>query len=173
MSSTRTPTDEEMALAEGLFGVLRLFKMVALQAAQACELGSLERAAMLFQLKGGPARAGWLAQQAKLSPSAGSEIVEALERDGLVRREADADDRRAVRVALTTDGRRHLQRFEHASAVTLADRLASLTQTQRQRIHHAFNDLREVTGTTDFTTSSHAELTLRTARGHKEAANVR
>ncbi len=174
MSPTRTPTEEEIALAEGLFGVLPLFKAVAVQAAQACDVGSLERAGMLFRLKDGPCRAGRLAQHAKLSPSAITEIVEGLERDGLVRREADTLDRRAVRVALTPDGRRHLQRFEHAAAIALSERLVSFTPAQRHRIRTAFNELREVIGTTDFTSSSHAEPTLRqTARGHKEAADVR
>ena len=174
MSSTKTPTDEEIALADGLFGVLHLFKAVAAQAAQACELGSLERTGLLFRLKAGPCRAGWLAQQAKLSPSAITETVEGLERDGFARREADPEDRRAVRVALTADGRRQLQRFEHAAAVALSERLASLTPAQRQRIGQAFSDLRDVMRTTDFTPSSHAEVTLRgTARGHKEAQSVR
>jgi DNA-binding MarR family transcriptional regulator len=174
MSATRTPTEEDMALAEGLFGAMQLFKSVAGHAAQACDLGSLERTGLLFRLKAGPCRAGWLAQHAKLSPSAITETVEGLERDGYVRRESDPQDRRVVRVALTADGRRHLQRFEHAAAAALAERLASLTAVQRQRIGQAFSDLREVIGTTDFTTSSHAEVTLRvTARGHKEAQSVR
>lgn len=174
MSAPRTPTDEDIALAEGIFGTIQLFKSVAVRAAQACELGSLERTGLLFRLKAGPCRAGWLAQHAKLSPSAITETVEGLERDGFVRRESDPQDRRAVRVALTADGRRHLQRFEHAAAVALAERLAPLTAAQRQRIDQAFSDLREVIGTTDFTTSSHAEGSLRgTPRGHKEAASAR
>lgn len=174
MSSTRTPTDEDVALAEGLFSAIQLFKAVAAQAVQACELGSLERTGLLFRLKAGPCRAGWLAQHAKLSPSAITETVEGLERDGFVRREVDPQDRRGVRVALTTDGRRHLQRFEHAAGAALAERLASLTTAQRQRIDQAFRDLREVIGTKDLTTSSHAEVTLRaTPRGHKEAASAR
>jgi len=174
VSPTRTPTDEELALAEGLFGALQLFKAVATQAAQSCDVGSLERAGMLFRLKGGPCRAGRLAQHAKLSPSAITEIVEGLEREGLVRREADAEDRRAVRVALTPDGRRHLQRFEHAAAIALGERLATLTSAQRQRIRAALSDLRAVIGTNDFTSSSHAEPTLRqSTRGHKETVHVR
>jgi len=174
VSSTRTPTEEDLGLAAGLFAVIPFFKAIALHAAQASGLGSLERAGMLLRLKAGSCRAGWLAQRAKLSPSAITEIVEGLERDGLVRRESDEEDRRAVRVALTADGRRHLQRFEHAAAAALRERLAPLTPVQRQRIQQAFSDLREVIGTTDFTTSSHAEATLRpTATGHKEAASAR
>ena len=147
MSPTRTPSEEEIALAEGLFGVLHLFKTVAVQAAQACDVGSLERAGMLFRLKEGPCRAGLLARNAKLSPSAITELVESLEREGLVRREADPEDRRAVRVALTPDGRRHLQRFEHAAAVALSEHLATLAPPQRQRLRSAFHDLREAIGT--------------------------
>lgn len=174
MPSTRTPTEDELAIATGLFGTMHLFKAITAEAVQACGLGSLERAGFLFRLRAGACRAGVLAQHARLSPSAVTELVETLERDGYVRREGDPLDRRAVRVALTAEGRRHLQRFEHAAAVALAERLASLTHAQRQRIHQAFNDLREASGTTGFTTSSHAEVTLRaTTRGHKEAANVR
>ena len=61
-----------------------------------------------------------------------------------MRRESDSSDRRAVRVALTAEGRRHLQRFEHAAAVALAESLSVLTAQQRQRIKTAFNDLKEV-----------------------------
>jgi DNA-binding MarR family transcriptional regulator len=174
MSSTRTPTDEELALAEGLFGAVHLFKGVAMRASHACDVGSLERAGMLFRLKAGPVRAGLLAQRARLSPSAITEIVEGLEAEGMVRREADPEDRRAVRVALTPDGRRHLQRFEHAAAIALAERLSGLTVAQRQRIRAAFADLRDVLGTTDFTSSSQHDSTLRqTTRGHKEAIHAR
>lgn len=173
MSPSRTPADEDLALAEGLFKAVQLFKATASQAVQACEIGSLERVGMLFRLKAGPCRAGWLAQHARLSPSAITELVESLEREGLVRREADPVDRRGVRVALTADGRRQLQRFEHAAALALVDRLASLTPAQRQRIRAAFNDLREVVGTTDFMSPSHADANVRVTKGHKEAASVR
>ena len=110
-----------------------------------------ERARLLWGLKTGACRAGQLAQQAKISPSTITEIVEGLERDGFVRRESDPDDRRAVRVALTAEGRRHLQRFEHAAAVALGESLASLTAAQRVRIRAAFNDLRQAIPATDAT----------------------
>ena len=173
MSPTRTPTEDDLALADGLFQAMRLFKGIAMTAAQACTVGSLERAGMLFRLKSGACRAGWLAQQGRLSPSAVTEIVEGLERDGFVRRESDPDDRRAVRVALTADGRRQIQRYEHAAAIALADRFASLSPAQRQRVRVAFDDLRELLPS-DLTTSSHADASLRpTPRGHKETANAR
>jgi len=173
MSPTRTPTEEDLALADGLFRAMRLFKAVATTAAQACDVGSLERASMLFRLKAGACRAGWLAQQVKLSPSAVTETVEGLERDGLVRREADPDDRRAVRVALTADGRRQVLRYENAAAIALVDIFSSLTAAQRQRLRAAFNDVREIIPN-DFMTHSQVDATLRsTSKGHKETANAR
>ena len=159
MTPTRIPTDEELALAESLFGMFQLFRSVAQRAAQAVDVGSGERARILWGLKAGACRAGHLAHQAKIAPSTITEIVESLEGDGLVRRETDPDDRRAVRVALTADGRRQLQRFEHAAAVALADSLSSLTAPQRQRIRAAFNDLRTAIPTQE--------------ANQKETANVR
>lgn len=144
MTHPRSATDDELALAESLFGMFQLFRLVAQKAAAAVELGSPERARLLWGLKAGACRAGQLAQQSKISPSTITEIVEDLEADGLVRRESDASDRRAVRVALTAEGRRHLQRFENAAAVALADSLSVLTVPQRQRIKTVFNDLKEV-----------------------------
>jgi DNA-binding MarR family transcriptional regulator len=173
MTPNRTPTEEELALAEGLFRAMRLFKTVAMGAAQSCDVGSLERAGMLFRLKAGASRAGWLAQDGRRSPSAVTEIVEGLERDGFVRRESDPDDRRAVRVALTADGRRQIQRYENTAALALADRLTSLTSAQRQRLRAALSDLRELLPN-DFTTSSQADANVHTTpRAHKEAAHAR
>jgi DNA-binding MarR family transcriptional regulator len=172
MSPTRTQTEDELALAEAVFAMFSLFKSVTIDAAHACSLGSPERARLLWSLKAGPVRAGYLAQVTKLSPSAISETIEGLERDGLVRREADDEDRRAVRVVLTAEGRRDLQHFEHACAAALTERLAPLTAAQRQRIRVALNDLREVILTKTFTEPSRHEATLRPTR-HKEAADAR
>jgi DNA-binding MarR family transcriptional regulator len=158
MPVSRTPTEEELALAEGVFGMFQLFRSVAQRAAQAVDVGSGERARILWGLKSGACRAGQLAQQAKISPSTITEIVEGLEADGLVRRETDASDRRAVNVALTADGRRQLQRFENAAAIALAESLSSLTAAQRLRIRQAFADLRQA---------------IPTERTEKETANVR
>ena len=171
MSHPRTPNDEELELAEAIFGMFSLFKQITFDAAQTTDVGSPERARILWTLKGGPVRAGGLATLARLSPSAITETVEGLERDGLVRRETDPADRRAVRVALTADGKRQLQRFEAGCASALADRLAPLTTAQRQRIKAAMNELRDILRNS-FTSTSQPEVTLRTAK-HKEALHVR
>src|SRR6202158_5100141 len=53
MAPTRTPTEGELALADGLFRAMRLFKAVATSAAHSSDIGSLERAGMLFRLTAG------------------------------------------------------------------------------------------------------------------------
>jgi DNA-binding MarR family transcriptional regulator len=173
MSPTRTPTEEELALAESLFGMIQVLRVVSADAAQRCALGSPERARLLWGLKEGAARAGQLAHRAKISPSTITEVVEGLQADGLVRREPDPNDRRGVRVALTPEGRRFLGRFEHACAIGLADVMSGLTAAQRQRVRAAFNDLREVIGNESFTASSQPESNLRSTKGHKETAHAR
>ena len=173
MSPTRTPTEDELALAESLFGMIQVLRVVSADAAQRCELGSPERARLLWGLKEGPVRAGQLAQRAKISPSTITEVVEGLEGDALVRREADPSDRRAVRVALTAEGRRFLAKFEQACAIGLADVLSGLTAAQRQRVRAAFNDLRDVVSSDGFIASSHSETNLRANKTHKEIAHAR
>ena len=80
-----------------------------------------------------------------------------------------------MRVALTAEGRRHIQRFEHAMAVALADSLQGLTATQRHRIKAAFGDLRQaIEDAEKLTTSSQTDANLRpTTRTHREAINAR
>ena len=172
MSPARTPTDDELALAEAVFGMFSLFKNVAMDASQACSVGSPERGRLLWSLKAGPVRAGWLAQVTKLSPSAITETVEGLERERLVRRDSDPQDRRAVRVALTAEGRKQLQQFELGCAVALAERLAPLSAAQRQRIRAAFGDIRDLIVTKNFISSSHGDTTVRPST-RKEAVHAR
>ena len=172
MSSTRTTAEEEQALAESMFAMFSLFKHLMIDAAQTCDVASPERAKIMSTLKAAPVRSGQLAHMARLSPSAITETVEGLERDGLVRRESDPADRRVVRVALTAEGRRQVQRFEGACVAALTDRLAPLTTVQRQRIRAAMNELREVLRN-DFMESSRPEASLRSPKGHREVAHVR
>lgn len=159
MSTPHAPraTDDDLALARDLFAILPAFGRIAGRAAQSCDLGSPERCRLLLGLKNGPTRAGLLAQHSKLSPPAITEAVEGLERDGLVHREPDPDDRRGVIVALTPEGRRQLQRFEHAAAAAVAEAFASLDAAKRQRLRAALADLRAaLASSTDMKEIAHA-----------------
>src|ERR1035441_8762568 len=69
----------------------------------ACGL-SLARTKVLSQLQRGPARPSVLAAEFGFAPRTVTELVDTLERDDLVTRQADPTDRRALLVALTSEG---------------------------------------------------------------------
>jgi DNA-binding MarR family transcriptional regulator len=59
---------------------------------------------------GGPAAIGRLAERIGVAPATATQILDNLERDGLVERSRTAADRRTVTVTLTAGGRRALER---------------------------------------------------------------
>ena len=65
----------------------------------------------LWALYKRPLRVKQLADAVVLSPTAMSRFVDRLERDGYVRRDPDPDDRRALQVTITDDGRTLLKRM--------------------------------------------------------------
>jgi DNA-binding MarR family transcriptional regulator len=70
----------------------------------ACGL-TLARTKVLARLQlGGPARPSMLATEFGVAPRTITELVDTLERDGLVARKADPTDRRALLVTLTGEG---------------------------------------------------------------------
>jgi DNA-binding MarR family transcriptional regulator len=65
---------------------------------------SLARTKVLVRLRRGPARQNVLAAEFGVSPHTITEAIDALERDGLVERQADPTDRRAKLVTMTSAG---------------------------------------------------------------------
>lgn len=145
-------------------------------------MSSPERGRLLWAIGDKPVRAGLVAQQLKLSPGAVTEVVESLVRDGLVRRDTDPDDRRAVVLALTAEGRSVRERYELAASANLAQVLGRLTPPQRRRMRTAFADLHAAFTTADgaapanlrrpFTPSSRPRRSVRRIT-HKENADAR
>lgn len=135
-----TPNDD-LSLARAVLSVMPRFGRIAWHAAQQCGMTSPERGRLLWVIGDKSARAGLVAQHLKLSAGAVTELVEGLVTRGLVRREADPDDRRAVVLALTAEGRRVRERYELAASSAVAQVLGRLTPVQRHRLRAAFIDL--------------------------------
>jgi DNA-binding MarR family transcriptional regulator len=158
------------------------FARIVWQAALRCGMTSPERGRLLWVIGDKPVRAGLVAQQLKLSAGAVTELVEGLVSEGLVRRETDPDDRRAVVLALTAEGRRTRERYELAAASALAQVLSRLAAPQRRRVGAAFADLNAAFATSDtgtsatlrrpFIASSRARRSVRRI-SHKENADAR
>jgi DNA-binding MarR family transcriptional regulator len=75
---------------------------------------------------GGPRTVGELAAAEQVRPPTMTRLVQALAAEGLVSREADPADARAVRVRATAKGKRLLQEGRARRVEALAGRLASL-----------------------------------------------
>ena len=67
---------------------------------------------LMFVDKEGPSRAVDIADMFGLAPRTVTEALDALERDGLVRRDPDKADRRVKRVSITEEGRRAMTATE-------------------------------------------------------------
>lgn len=74
----------------------------------------------------GPLPIGELATAEGVAPPTMTRLVDGLERDGLVRREADPDDRRGVLVRATTQGSRVLTKGRRRRLEVLAEELRGL-----------------------------------------------
>lgn len=74
----------------------------------------------------GPLPIGELATAEGVAPPTMTRLVDGLERDGLVRREADPEDRRGVLVRATTQGSRVLTKGRRRRLEVLAEELRGL-----------------------------------------------
>ncbi len=79
----------------------------------------------------GPLTLGELAASEKVTPPMGTKLAHGLESRGLVERLPCEDDRRVVRLRLTSDGRRVLDRAATRRNAWLAQRFAALSEDER------------------------------------------
>ena len=86
---------------------------------------------------GGPRTLGELAAAEQVRPPTMTRIVQALEQQGLVRRERDTRDRRVQRLYATSKGRRVMQRGRERRITNLAALLERLTRDEVARIGEA------------------------------------
>jgi DNA-binding MarR family transcriptional regulator len=103
---------------------LRQQALAGLSPAQASALGTVNRLAN--------PTLGELAAAEQVQPPTVSRLVASLESAGLVAREADDVDRRVVRVKITAEGRRNLQRIRSLKNAYLNRRLAALDPAEQQ-----------------------------------------
>jgi DNA-binding MarR family transcriptional regulator len=86
---------------------------------------------------GGPRTLGELASAEHVRPATMTRIVQALEQDGLVRRESDPDDGRVTRLQATPKGERVMWRGRERRVANLATLLSDLSPDEIARVHEA------------------------------------
>jgi MarR family transcriptional regulator, organic hydroperoxide resistance regulator len=88
------------------------------------------------QAPNGSLRVGDLARALRITQGAASKLVDRIEAAGLLRRELDADDRRASRLVLTDAGQQTLANASTTTDAELALLLdATLTPDEQQHLH--------------------------------------
>lgn len=85
-------------------------------------------------LQSGPMRVGELAQQVPCSQPTATTMVSHLEAMGLVAREPDPSDGRAIQVTLTERGRDTIISVAHGEAEIITERLAELTPEEAAQV---------------------------------------
>jgi len=102
---------------------LRQQALAGLSPAQASALGTVNRLI--------DPTLGELAAAEQVQPPTVTRLVTSLENAGLVARETDRVDRRVVRVGITAEGRRNLQRIRSLKNAFLTRRLAALDPAEK------------------------------------------
>jgi DNA-binding MarR family transcriptional regulator len=105
----------------------------ALSSSQASTLASVEAL--------GPVRLGDLAAHEGVTAPTQSRLVASLEQQGLLRRMPDPEDRRATLLAITSQGRRQLERLRGERSAFLVSQLGTLSDEQRQALVMALDAL--------------------------------
>lgn len=92
------------------------------------------------------ASAGALAERLRVTPSTLTRIVDRLVRQGLVRREADEEDRRLVRHHLSAAGARTVEEMERRGRARMDEVFDRLTASQLEQLVMALQDLTAALG---------------------------
>ena len=94
---------------------------------------------------GGPVTLGQLATAEQVSPPTMTRLVSAMEADGLVRRAADAQDRRVAWIAATARGKRLLQEGRDRRIALLSEALRGLSASELKTLDDAADLLTGIT----------------------------
>ena len=133
------PSDDDLALADDVSSqLIRLLRLMERRQAQyqAEHPDAVERATyylLVHLVKGGPQRAGALAESVHSDPSTISRQVAHLVRLGLVERMADPEDGRATLLTATDEGRRVFEENRRMRIERFAEMLSDWAVEDRRR----------------------------------------
>jgi DNA-binding MarR family transcriptional regulator len=141
MARNKPPLDHALRTLEL---VTRLHRW-AVASVQANHLGrdlSLRQLGVLYALRENPSSPGQLARRLRVTPAVITGLLDRLERRGYVRREADPEDRRRLRLVLTESGLAVGQEVRLALAGDLATQFESASPTELNELGRTLELLR-------------------------------
>jgi DNA-binding MarR family transcriptional regulator len=147
VSTTATPAAEEIAALRRSFGGLMraVRRLRGREAQQHCAM-SFAQYSLLRALAEGDLSSGQLAATAGLTPAATTQMIDCLEREGVVERRRSGADRRVVLLHLTDEGRR---RHDTKHAEVEEQWRAALAGLDERELREAAQVLDRLTGMID------------------------
>jgi DNA-binding MarR family transcriptional regulator len=131
--SAKPDLDDEAALAARLrLAVTRLYRPLRQQVSGGLTPSQISALATAERL--GEPTLGELASAEQVQPPSMTRMVAALEATGMLERLVDPADGRVVRVRVSVDGRRTLQRIRSMRTAVLARRLRRLSDDERRQL---------------------------------------
>lgn len=146
MTRSNPPLDH----AERAFLLMSRLHRWAAARVQANELGgelSLRQLTMLYAIRQGVSSPGLLARRLLVTPAVITGLLDRLERQGYVRREAEPDDRRRLRLELTAAGLARSQRVQRTVTGELATQFASASAAELKELGRALALVERAIGT--------------------------
>jgi DNA-binding MarR family transcriptional regulator len=126
--------DEPASVSDLFWAVARRLRHASRESLAPWDVTPSQLRALGTLMRHGPVRPGTLAGHLGIAPRSATEVVDALEERGLVRRDTDPDDRRATLVVVTDAGRELAAALRSARA-SEADRVfAGLDEADRAEL---------------------------------------
>jgi DNA-binding MarR family transcriptional regulator len=138
----RTPDETEQALRD-LGRLLRNLTRLVGGADDGPPMTATARIALVELGEGGPFRLNDLAARMGVSAPTASRSVDALHELGLVERVVDPDDRRAVRIELSPEGRALLDRRSERARLAFEPAVAALSKADRKQFSQLLRRMTE------------------------------
>jgi DNA-binding MarR family transcriptional regulator len=139
-------TDEEETLAELFWAVARRLRHQTRETVSPYGVTPGQARALSALDRHGDLRLSALAEHLRITPRSGTEVVDALEELGLVRRSPDPDDRRATLVALTAPGEDVAAALRAARRAEAEAFFGALTPDDRDALARILTGLRSAAG---------------------------
>jgi DNA-binding MarR family transcriptional regulator len=177
--TTSTPPPPDPALRTlRLFPRLHRWAVATVQANQWGQGLSMRQLGVLTAVRDGVSSPGLLARRLLVTPAVITGLVDRLERQGYVRREAQADDRRRLRLVLTKSGRAVCESLQQALVRELAAQLGSEPEQLRllgvalEQLERAMTQLETRTSPLALTEAEEPEAPEPVTRARKRPAKV-
>ncbi|MEO0061656.1 MAG: hypothetical protein RLZZ08_216 [Pseudomonadota bacterium] len=104
---------------------------------------------LLIRRQGGSLKAADIAEMFSLAPRTVTDTLDGMERQGLIRREPDAHDRRVKRILLTDAGSDALSATEPMRRELIGQVIGALTETEQQEFSRLLDKLEDALAQTE------------------------